>query len=358
MTGFAMVRLKEVAERAGVSIMTVSKVMRDAPDISPATKLRVRAIAQQMGYVPDSVAQGLRTRATHLLGLLIPAASNPYYARLVMGVEEKAHEMGYDVVLAQSFSQLDREETAIRRFLGLRVEGLLVSPVYRLAPTAPVYDELQRRGVPTVILGSPAPFCSQFTHVGLHEAQGSYEATRHLLSLGHKRIAFFTGPPLAAWAQERLQGYRRALREAEIELEDHLLFTAGTSIEDGEMAASQMLRESLDATAVQAVNDLVAVGAVTMFLNQNIRIPAELSVVGFGDLLMSGFFRVPLTTVHQPKHRVGVAATRALVSLIRGERVESERLPTELVVRASTAVPRRSTTAAPAFPARKPASPP
>lgn len=339
MNPISMVRLKEVAERAAVSIMTVSKVLRDAPDISPATKARVRALAQQMGYVPNSVAQGLRTRTTRLLGLVIPASSNPYYARLVMGLEEEAHQMGYDVVLAQSLNQLEREEAAIRRLIARRVEGLVVSPVYRLAPTAPIYDELSRRGLPTLILGSPAPFCSIFPHVGLQESQGSYAATRHLLALGHRRIAFFGGPPLAAWAQERLEGYRQALREAHIELSDRLLFTAGSSIEDGELAASQMLQESIDATAVQAVNDLVAIGAANMFLNQGLGIPARLSVVGFGNLLMSGFFRVPLTTVHQPKHRVGVAAVRALLALIRGQPVEPERLATELVVRASTAAP-------------------
>jgi LacI family transcriptional regulator len=339
MNPLSMVRLKEVAERAGVSIMTVSKVLRDAPDISAATKSRIRALAQQMGYVPNSVARGLRTRSTRLLGLLIPASSNPYYARLVMGLEEEAHQLGYDVVLAQSLNDLEREEAAIRRLIGRRVEGLVVSPVYRLAPTAPIYDELSQRGIPTLILGSPAPFCSQFPHVGLQEAQGSYAATRHLLALGHRRIVFLGGPPLATWAQERLQGYRQALREAQIEPNDRLLFTAGSSIEDGELAASQMLQESVDATAVQAVNDLVAIGAANMLLNKGTGIPDRMSVVGFGNLLMSGFFRVPLTTVHQPKHRVGVAAVRALLKLIRGQPVETERLVTELVVRASTAPP-------------------
>jgi DNA-binding LacI/PurR family transcriptional regulator len=342
MTRFAKIRLKEVAERAGVSIMTVSKVMRDAPDVSPATKVRIRALAQQMGYVPDSTAQGLRTRATRLVGLVIPAASNPYYARLVMGVEEMAHELGYEVILTQSLNLPEREETAIRRLIARRVEGLVVSPVYRLAHTAPAYDELQRRGIPTVILGSPAPFCGQFPHVGLKEAEGSAEATRYLLSLGHRRIAYFAGPPLATWAQERLEGYRGALREAQIEPDDRLIFTAGSSIEDGELAASQMLQEALEATAVQAVNDLVAIGGATVLLNHNLRIPADLSVVGFGNLLMSGFHRVALTTVHQPKHRVGVAALSALVSLIRGQPIESRRLPTQLLVRASTGPPRVS----------------
>src|SRR5262245_52495456 len=154
-----MIRLKDIAEKAGVSIMTVSKVLRDAPDISPATKARVRQLAEQMGYMPDSVAQGLRTRTTKLFGLVIPAATNPVYARVVMSIEEKAHELGFDVILAQSLNIPEREEQVVRRMLSRRVDGIFLAPVYRLDPKAAIYEELTRRGTPTVLLGHRAPFC-------------------------------------------------------------------------------------------------------------------------------------------------------------------------------------------------------
>src|SRR5258705_4868492 len=160
-----MVRLKDIAIRAGVSVMTVSKVMRDAPDISPATKARVRQLAEQMGYMPDSVAQGLRTRTSRLFGLVISAATNPIYARIVMGIEEKAHELGYDVILAQSLNIPEREEHVIRRLLSRRVDGIFLTPVYRLDPTAAIYEELLRRAIPTVLLGHRAPFCERFVTI-------------------------------------------------------------------------------------------------------------------------------------------------------------------------------------------------
>jgi LacI family transcriptional regulator len=190
-----------------------------------------------------------------------------------------------------------------------------------------------------VILGHTAPFCSQFVNVETDDLQASYVATEHLLSLGHRRIAFLTGPQVSPWAQERVEGYRRALREADIEPDDKLIFTAGSTIEEGEKAALQMLNESPDATAVQAVNDLVAIGAATIFLNQGIRIPEELSIVGFGNVLISEYFRVPLTTIRQPKYRMGVAAMNSMLKLLRGERPESQRLPAEIIVRASTVAP-------------------
>ena len=192
-----MIRLKDIALRAGVSIMTVSKVLRDAPDISPATKVRVRQLAEQMGYMPDSVAQGLRNRTTKLFGLIISAATNPIFSRIVMAIEEKAHELGYDLILGQTLSTVEREDHVIRRLLSRRVDGLFISPVYRLDPTAAIYDELLRRATPTILLGHRAPFCERFVNVETDDLAASHSATKHLLDFGHKRIAFFSGPPAA-----------------------------------------------------------------------------------------------------------------------------------------------------------------
>jgi LacI family transcriptional regulator len=334
-----MVRLKDIAAQAGVSVMTVSKALRDAPDIGSATKTRIRALAQELGYMPNTAAQGLRTRRTRLLGLVIPASTNPVFARMLLAVEDLAFQQGYDLLLRHTLNMPEREEAVIRRLLARRVDGLLLSPVYRLAQEAPIYQELARIGTPTVLLGHRAAFCQAFVNVETDDLAGSYKLTQHLLQLGHKRIAFFGGPTAVPAAQERLEGYRRALREAQIELDDRLIFHAGSTIEEGEKAALQMLQESPQATAVQAFNDLVAIGAGTIFLHQGLRIPGDLSLVGFGNILSSEHFRVPLTTARQAKWEMGSVAVDLLLRLLRREPVEPRRLPSELIVRQSTAPP-------------------
>jgi DNA-binding LacI/PurR family transcriptional regulator len=335
------VRLKDIAAQAGVSVMTVSKVMRDAPDISSATKQRIKALAIQMGYVPDTLAQGLRTGATKILGLVISNVTNPIFARIVLALEERAHELGYDLILAQHLMNPEREEKIIRRLLSRRVDGLFLSPVYRLSPKAPAYDEIRLRKTPTVILGHPAAFCANLVSVETEDQLASAAMTQYLLSLGHRRIAFFSGPSASPAAQERLDGYRRALREAHIEPDDQLVFNAGNSVEEGAAAALQMLNEGERPTAIQAFNDLTAIGAATLLLKQGLKIPDDISVTGFGNILTAEYFRVPLTTMRQPKYRLGVAAMELMQKLLRGEPAFSRRIEAEIEKRASVGPPPR-----------------
>ena len=335
-----MVRLKDIAQLIGVSVMTVSKALRDAPDVSATTKAKIKLLAAQMGYVPDSSAQGLRTKTTKLFGLLIPATTNPIYARIVFAIEERAHDLGYDVVLAQTQNKPEREDECIWRLLARRVDGLFITPVYRFEAEARIYQEIVARKIPTVLLGSPAPFCKNFVSIEIEELIASYNATKHLLGLGHKKIAYFTGPPAAPWAHERFEGYRRALRETGLEVDDKLVFQAGSTIEDGTKAALQMLNEGCQPTAIQAVSDLVAIGCAETLLSQGIKIPEDISLVGFGNILAAEFYRVPLTTVSQPKHRLGVAALETMMMLIRGEKIQLKRLAAEFVERKSTAPPK------------------
>jgi DNA-binding LacI/PurR family transcriptional regulator len=320
--------------------MTVSKALRNEPDVSAATKTRLKLLAEQMGYVPDSIAQGLRTRTSRIFGLALPSVTDPIFARVVLAIEERAHELGYDLLYMHTLNNTEREESCIRRMLSRRVDGIFIFPVYRIDPEARIYQELLSRQTPTVLLGPPAKFCSHFVSVQVDDLLASYAATQHLLKLGHKRIAFLSGALAAPWSQERFEGYRRALREAGMDVEDRLVFQAGGTVEDGAKAALQMLNESCHATAVQAVSDLVAVGCADALLNKGVRIPEDVSVVGFGNILASEYFRVPLTTVRQPKFRLGNAAMDVMLQVLHGQPAESKRLPAELIIRASTAPPK------------------
>jgi len=335
-----MVRLKDIAQMTGVSVMTVSKALRDEPDVSAETKAKIKTLAQQLGYVPDSSAQGLRTKTTKLFGLVIPAATNPVYARVVFALEERAFELGYDLLITQTLNKAEREETCLRRLLSRRVDGLFITPVYRFEAEARIYKEIMARNTPAVVLGPPAPFCKSFVSIEIEEITASYNITKHLIELGHKKIAYLTGPPAAPWAHERFEGYRRAHREAGIEVDDKLVFAAGSTLEDGTKATLQMLNEGCHPTAIQAVSDTVAIGCAETLLQQGLKIPDDISIAGFGNIMAAEFYRVPLTTVSQPKYRLGIAAVDAMMNLLRGEKAVSRRLPAELVLRGSTAAPK------------------
>lgn len=335
-----MVRLKDIALLAGVSVMTVSKALRDEPDVSSATKTKIKHLAQQTGYVPDSSAQGLRTKTTKLFGLVIPTATNPIYARIIFAIEERAQELGYDLLIAHTLNKPEKEDAALRRFLSRRVDGLFITPVYRFEAQARIYQEIATRKIPTVLLGPAAPFCKSFPAIEIEETLASYNATKHLLQLGHKKIAYLTGPPATPWAHERFEGYRRALRESGIEVDDGMVFAAGNTIEDGIKATLQMLNEGCHPTAVQAVSDLVAIGCAETLLAQRFKIPEDISVVGFGNILLAEFYRVPLTTISQPKYRLGMSAVEAMMGILRGESITTRRLGAEFVERKSTAPPK------------------
>jgi DNA-binding LacI/PurR family transcriptional regulator len=334
-----MVRLKDIAEKAGVSVMTVSKALRDEHDVSATTKTRIKLLAQQLGYVPDSSAQGLRTRTTRLFGVIVSTLTSPIFSRVVLAIEERAYELGFDVLVAQTLDIPEREEACVRRFLARRVDGLFIVPAYRMATEARVYQELLVRKVPTIVLGHTVPFCSQFVNVEADDLSGSFLTTQHLLRLGHKRIAFLSGPAATPWNQERFEGYRRALREAGLDVDDKLVFQAGRSIEEGAHATLQLINEASDATAVQAVNDTIAIGCMETLLKQGLSIPQDISVVGFGNILLSRHFSVPLTTARQPKYRLGVAAIESMQLLLGGKRPEPKRLAAELLVRESSGTP-------------------
>ena len=336
-----MVRLKDIAQLTGVSVMTVSKALRDEPDVSATTRAKIKKLALDLGYVPNTSAQGLRTNTTKLLGLVIPSTQNPIFARIISAIEERTHDLGYDLLIAQTQNKSEHEDACLRRLLARRVDGLLITPVYRFEAEARIYNEISARKIPTVLLGPPAPFCKNFPSIETQELEASYSATKHLLELGHKKIAYLTGPPAAPWAHERFEGYRRALREAGLQPDDKMVFQAGSTIEDGAKATLQMVNEGCQPTAVQAVSDLVAIGCAETLMQQGLKIPEDISLVGFGNVLTAEFFRVPLTTVRQPKYRLGVAAVDTLIKLIRKEPIELRPLPAELEVRKSSAPPKK-----------------
>ena len=265
---------------------------------------------------------------------------------MLLAIEERAHELGYDLLVAHTLNSEAREAACIQRLLS-RPRGRSVHLPRSIAsgPTAPNSTTPFEQPAPclgVIILGHASPFCRQFVTVETDDLIASYGATQHLLHLGHKRIAYFAGPQAAPWAQGAIRGLPpRAPRIRDRGFDDRLVFQSGNTIEDGAKAALQFINEAPAATAIQAVTDLIAIGCANTLLNQGVRIPARTSPsCGFGNLLTSGDASASLSsTVRQPKFRLGIAAMEVMVKMLRGERPETRRLKAEVVARQSTAPP-------------------
>lgn len=335
-----MATLKEIARSLDLSVMAVSKALRDAPDISSATKARVQEEARRINYVPNQSARNLRSRHSHLLGVVVPNINNTYYSNLVWGIERQAESMGFQILLAHSLDQADAEVAEVRRLLARQVEGILLVPAVRWQNRFMTLELLRQAGIPVVMLDRYPAGAEQFPQASWVVSRDQYgveQAVRHLLELGHKEILYLSGPNGSSASAARFGGYKKTMADSEIGHDDRRVFLAGTDINSGRKAMIQALSEKVPFTAVAAFNDHVAIGAAEVLEQQGFRVPSEVSLVGFGDGLLATHFRVPLTTVRVPQIELGTAAVFQLNELLAGRSIDPRELPVELVIRFSTA---------------------
>jgi DNA-binding LacI/PurR family transcriptional regulator len=319
--------------------MAVSKALRDAPDISAATKLRVQAEAKRLSYVPNRAAQNLRFQRSGLLGVIVPQINVGQYAQLVWGVDRQAEALGLQVMLAHSLDRPDQEMREVQKLLSRQVEALLMVPAVRWQHRLTTLELVRTSRTPTILLEAYPAGAENFPRVRwvvCDDRHGGELATRHLLDLGHREILFLAGPNGSSSSAGRFSGYQRALSEAGVAYTDARVFLAAKDVESGRVAMAQALSEKASFTALVADNDSVAIGAIDTLLQQGFRIPEDVSVVGFGDGFVAENFRVPLTTIRVPQVAMGEAAVRLAVELAKDEAVEPRQLPVEITVRAST----------------------
>ncbi len=335
-----MATLKEMAVSLNLSIMAVSKALRDAPDISAATKARVQAEARRVNYVPNRAAQNLRSQRSGLLGVVVPQINHTYYSHLVWGIERQAEALGLQIIVGHSLDRVENEMREVQKLISRQVEAILLVPVVRWQHRLATLELIRASGMPTVLLDAYPAGAEKFPNVSwviCDDQRGGFLATEHLLDLGHREILFLAGPNGSSSSAGRFSGYQRALVAAGVEYTDKRVYLADKDIESGRHAMAQALSEKAPFTAVVAHNDSVAIGAVETLRQQGYRIPSEISVVGFGDGVLASFFRVPLTTVRVPKQEMGENAVRLAMDLRGGATVQPRQLPVEIIVRESTA---------------------
>jgi DNA-binding LacI/PurR family transcriptional regulator len=300
--------IRDVAARAGVSHQTVSRVINDNPQVTPATRERVLAAIRDLAFVPSPLARGLISNQTRSLGVVAEDISDQFFARMAAGAEAEARRRGYYLMIG-SVEPDDDEAGYLRLMLERRVEGLIVA-----RPSVPLSAEALSAGIPLVAVGVGAR--TDVPVVDVDNRRGGYDATKHLLEHGHRRIATITGP--AAWpsAAARLEGYRDALQEAgATELVER---AHGWGLEDGVAAASRLLEQEADFTGLFAHSDLIALGAIRRLREAALRVPDDVSVVGYDDLPIADYVEPALTTVHQPMREVGALAAGLLLDRLTG----------------------------------------
>jgi LacI family transcriptional regulator len=339
--------IKDVAALAGVSFTTVSHVLNDTRPVSADARRRVLAAVEQIGYLPSAVARSLRKSETKIIGVLVPNVRNPFFAELVCGVEECCRLAGFSVFLCNSDNDPKRQQQYMRTLLEKRVDGLLLSSAGDDEALARIF---KLASVPSVTVDRLVPGVSA-DRVSVHNQQGAYTAVLHLLELGHRRIACISGPAEFEVARERIEGWRRALQSYGIAADEQLIIESDFSSPGGyEAVRSLLLGQAAQAlaapgappvTAVFASNDVMAVGALRAAAELGVRVPQQLSVVGFDDIELSRYVFPALTTVGCSIQQLGIEAGKVLIERIEnpGAPIKEVLLTPRLVVRESTAPP-------------------
>jgi len=310
------VRLKDIARELNVSVMTVSKVVRECADVGAETRSKVLAKIKEMNYQPNWVARSLAARRTFIIGLIVPDLMHSFFAEIAKGVAETIRPLGYDVVICNSEEDGAVESSEVERLLARQVDGLLIASA-QPPSSSELFNRIDARGVPYVLIdrrfaGAQAPY------VGADDEQIGRMATRHLIERGCRRIAHIAGPPLTP-GTGRLKGYRDALAEAEISVPDSYV-TEARDDASGYEAARRLLALNPRPDAIFGYNDPTAAGAMKAVLEAAIRIPEEIKVIGVGNVHYSDLLRVPLSTIDQGSATIGKQAADLLIKTITAKR--------------------------------------
>jgi LacI family transcriptional regulator/LacI family repressor for deo operon, udp, cdd, tsx, nupC, and nupG len=333
------VSIQDVAHAAGVSHTTVSRALRDSPLISAEVRQKIHKLAQEMGYIPNAVAQSLRGQRTNTIGLVVTTIADPFVGRVVRGIEAVAQKFNLTLILSVSDNDADREIAVIENLHRRRVDGIIIAAAQL---TGQHEKRLAEINAPTVLINHQAEVSFEHLHsVSVDDYSGAYQAVEYLAQNGHRAIGYLGAGNRARSNRARLRGYHDALAAAGIEAStawERIAPAQHRYHSDDVRAGQQFLPELIAAgvTAVFCFNDMVAVGALLACRTLGVSVPEQLSLVGFDDIELAQFVTPPLTSVHQPKLRLGQMAMEMLLDLLDDRPVQDHVLPTDLVVRGST----------------------
>ncbi len=334
--------IRTVAQRAGVSIGTVSNVLHGRVSVNPAIRTRVLKVIAELGYQPSRTAQGLRSKHTKTLGLIISDLTNPFFTRIAAAVEMTVTQAGYDLILATSSEDIQKERRAVESLANRRVDGLIMGP----APGNHSYlRDVLAQGMPVVLTNRRLPRL-QIPAVYSDHVAGAAVATEHLISHGHRRIGIIVGLRGLSATADQLRGIRRALRARNAANPTIVEVESGAMLEGGHKAAHDLVRGASPVTAILSLSTMSTLGALAAIRRMGIRIPGDLAFIGCSDHEWCEVTDPPLTMIQQQATQIGLQATQWLLDLLTGAAIPGRKavlLPTTLNIRQSCGCPAKGT---------------
>jgi DNA-binding LacI/PurR family transcriptional regulator len=306
--------IKDIAKRVGVSHSTVSRALQRNPLISDGTSERIRQAAAEMGYQPSAAARSLKTRHSQVLGVILSSLDDPFFSEILQGIEDTARDAGYSLFIAASHRDPTRSQKIVRALMEHRAEGIIICSTSFSAGEG---QKLLDGGFPVVVINNQS--AENFRYAIFHDdLDGCRQLTRHLIELGHKKIAFLGDSLSGRTSEERLLGYQLEMQAAGISVpEDYVHLVSGGGPEHGISAVNHFMERSDRPTAIVCFNDMQAIGLMKGLQQAGLDVPGDISITGFDNILFSTYTNPPLTTFDQPKRFIGIEATQLLLMLLR-----------------------------------------
>ncbi len=330
-----MAGIKDVAAHAGVSVATVSRVLNDSPNVSTEARTKVLSAAETLRYRPNAVARSLRTEATRTLGLVIGDILNPFFGALARAVEDEARAAGYTVVIGNADERPERQDHYVRTLLEQRVDGLLICPT---AEVTPLVEECVRAGEPLVFLDRTLPGLD-VPSVRADGTEAIHRLIEHVRGLGHRRIAFISGPETLSTGRERTRAFDDAMRAYDLEVRGDYLGTGDFQAESGRAITARFLDLPETPEVIFAGDNLMALGALDEIRARGLTIPRDVALASFDDVTWFAHVDPPITAIGQPAEELGRSAVHALTDRIAHRATRSVVLPAHLVIRRSCGEP-------------------
>lgn len=329
--------IRDIAIKLNISVSTVSRAIRDMPEVKKETRNLVLEMAKKLDYEPNKIAQGLRIKKTNTIGVIVPAVTLHFFSSVISGIQETANKLGYNVMFCQSNESFETEKANIHTLLSSRVDGLLIS-LSRETNTMDHLTSLQKKNIPLVLFDRVFDEAST-SKVMVDDYEGAYNAVQYLLKSGCKKIAYLGGPKNLSISIQRHKGYEAALRDNKIIPDPNLIYNCEHLDEDSSSNTEKLLSQKNPPDAIFCFNDPIAIFCMQTIKKMGFSIPDQVSVIGFSNQPISAVIEPSLTTVSQPSYEMGKAATKLIIDQIESKedvREEVKILKTSLIIRNST----------------------